>query len=121
MSSLQPAQISYRNKWLEARNLKAENLKLYPVIGNAMQPKFNDGDYVMVNTTKTIVEDHKTYGLIVRGSFKIRRLITMDNGDLSICCNIVNTAKCNEVIKKSKILKDVLILGLVVHSQGSIH
>jgi len=120
VNKVPPAQISYRIEWLEARKLKAENLTPYPVTGNGMMPMLNDGDYVMLDSSRTTVEDHKIYGLMVRGEFKIRHLVAMGNGDLITYCSYVHATKNNEVIKKLKIKKDVLILGLVVHRQGSV-
>ncbi len=114
------AKISYRVEWLEARNLKAENLKLYPVTGDGMQPVLFDGDYVMLDSSKTVIENYKIYGIMVKGEFRIRRLLIMHNGDLSTYCDYVNASKGNEIIKISNIEKDVLILGLAIHRQGSI-
>ncbi|MBV8659753.1 MAG: helix-turn-helix domain-containing protein [Burkholderiales bacterium] len=68
-------QLPFRANFLRARGLKPEACKLMTVRGDSMRPELRDGDTIIVDTSRTRVEDGEIYVVWFDGQLYVKHLI----------------------------------------------
>lgn len=56
--------LCFSRRWIAQRGLSASNLRVIDVIGESMQPRLNDGDKVLVDTSDTAPKSGRAYVLL---------------------------------------------------------
>lgn len=102
---------TYREGFLKRLGLNAKDLRIVFVKGESMLPTIDDGDKVLVDTSKKRIIDMKIYAIVVGGDLKIKRLKRLFNGSIEIISD--NQAHGTETITPE--MQDYLyIIGQVV-------
>lgn len=102
---------TYREGFLKRLGLKAKDLRIVFVKGESMLPTIDDGDKVLVDTSKQRIIDMKIYAIVVGGDLKIKRLKRLFDGSIEIISD--NQAHGTETITPE--MHDYLyIIGQVV-------
>lgn len=75
---------TYKESFLRRNGLKAKDLRIVYVRGDSMMPTIDDGDKVLVDTSRTRIIDQKIYAIATGGDLKIKRLRKLYDGSVEI-------------------------------------
>jgi len=76
-----PGGLKFRSESLQRRRLAPENMLTVFVHGNSMQPTMDEGDLVMLDSSKNSVIDGEVFGIIgPDGETRLKRLFQMMDG-----------------------------------------
>ena len=70
----QAAPLAFRADWMRDRNLNPKNCVVVSVAGDSMVPTLHDGDLVLVDRSKTVIESMKVYAFNDDGFARVKRL-----------------------------------------------
>ncbi|MBW3513228.1 helix-turn-helix domain-containing protein [Shewanella sp. NKUCC01_JLK] len=76
--------LSFRKNWLKYRGLKPENLKVVYAKGNSMEPAIHSGDSLLVDISKTTLEDGCIFVLRLGDDLYAKRLQKLFDGGIEI-------------------------------------
>ena len=74
--------LSFRASWFKKKGLHPEACKALYVRGRSMEPKLEDWDTVLIDTSDTDLIDGEIYAVTYKGSFYIKTLERVDGGIL---------------------------------------
>lgn len=112
-------QLSFSLDWIQRKGFIPRDLKLMKVRGDSMNTVLNDGDMVLINTSRTDIIDGKIYAIGVGGEAKIKRLKRSFDGGLVIMSDNPSDIYKDEILSPND-MKYVKVFGLAVHRQGDI-
>ena len=121
--AIMPEYIKTKNKlpfdrnWLQKHKLKPKYLKVLAVAGDSMMPTMEDGDSVLIDTSKTNIVDRKIYAVIIGGECKIKRLTQKFDGSVIVSSD--NPIHPTETIAPED-LEHLYIIGQAVYRSGMI-
>jgi len=72
--------LAFRRDWLAKRHLSPASLVIVDVRGDSMEPKLQDGDLVLVDTSQTDIANGKTYVLRMDGHLLVKNLQRIPHG-----------------------------------------
>ncbi len=70
----------FRASFFKARKLKPENCRALRVSGRSMEPALDDGDAVMIDTSKIHIVDGEIYAVMVQGELFIKYVDRLPGG-----------------------------------------
>lgn len=81
------------------------SLKVVNCEDNAMSPRINNGDYVLIDAEKTSVEDGKTYAIDYGGEIRFRLVLKGFDGSLTLVSGDPNGNHSREIVPTNQIDK----------------
>ena len=111
------AQLAFRKDWLRRLGLQTRQLALVRADGDSMQPTINDGDALLIDTSKRHLTDGHIYVMRINDELRAKRLQRLVDGSVRISSD--NTIYADEVINAAD-LDQLHILGRVVWKGGLI-
>lgn len=110
-------QLPFDSQWLQKHRLKPKDLKVLYVAGDSMIPTMEDGDSVLIDTSKTKIIDRKIYAIVIGGECKIKRLSQRFDGSVQVISD--NPQHQTETIQPHE-LEHLFIIGQAVYRSGMI-
>ena len=111
------AQLAFRKDWLRRLGLQTRQLALVRADGDSMQPTINDGDALLIDTSKRHLTDGHIYVMRINDELRAKRLQRLVDGSVRVSSD--NAIYTDEVIDASD-LDQLHILGRVVWKGGLI-
>ncbi|MCK7581818.1 MAG: S24 family peptidase [Chromatiales bacterium] len=111
------AQLAFRKDWLRRIGLQTCQLALVRADGDSMQPTINDGDALLIDTSKCQLTDGHIYVMRINDELRAKRLQRLVDGSVRVSSD--NTIYADEVVDASD-LDQLHILGRVVWKGGLI-
>ncbi len=102
---------AFNQKWLDRRNLSANNLSVIQVRGDSMEPKFSDNDLVLLDHSQNEAKDGFIYTIRVGNELYVKSIQTVGE-------EVVYMVSANRDYPPQKITpnEDAQIIGRVVAS-----
>ncbi|MCG8998137.1 S24 family peptidase [Laribacter hongkongensis] len=72
--------ISFRVRWLQTKHLNPKNCKALYVRGRSMEPKLEDWDTVLIDTSQTEIIDGEIYAICLQDEFFIKTVERIAGG-----------------------------------------
>ncbi|MCW8960170.1 MAG: hypothetical protein OQK29_01320 [Ignavibacteriaceae bacterium] len=108
-------ELPFDAEWLRKHGLKAKNLMVNYVRGDSMEPTMNDGDSILIDTSRTNIIDRNIYAIVLGGDLKVKRLVQKFNGSIEVISD--NPMHETEIISGSD-LEYLHIIGEAVYRSG---
>lgn len=105
----------FRARWFQAKGIKPGDCRALYVHGDSMAPILNDGDTVLIDTSKTEVRDDSIYALVYGEELYVKRLFRLPGGGLELRAD--NPRHPNREVSGAD-LERVHILGMMVWRAG---
>lgn len=111
--------LAFRNEWLMTKPFSIPDLVLVTAEGDSMEPGINDGDILLVDTSRREIRDGKVYVLEVAGDVRVKRLFWRADGSLLISSDSQSPDHRDEEVPAGA-LEIMRIVGQVVWRGGEI-
>jgi phage repressor protein C with HTH and peptisase S24 domain len=109
--SLVKRRLSFRKNWIDYRGLKPNKLKVVYAKGDSMEPTINSGDGLLVDISKTVLEDGSIFVLRLGDDLYAKRLQQRFDGGVEI---ISDNKEYKSQIVPANELNMLQIIGRVV-------
>lgn len=74
----------YPEDFFRRHGLRPENLKAFRLSGESMQPMLQDGCWIVVDTTRTVIIDKRIYALSVGSELMVKQLLKGVDGKIIV-------------------------------------
>lgn len=109
------APIFFRADWLASQGLKAKHLTARKISGNSMAPGLNDGDTVLIDTSRTTPKDGAVFAINYEGELVIKRMIR-DQGQWWLSSDNPDKTRYPNKLCAGELC---LVIGQCVHKQST--
>lgn len=109
------APLFFRADWLKKEGLKADNLTARKISGDSMSPGLQDGDTVLIDTSRIEPKDGKVFAVNYEGELVIKRMIR-DAGQWWLASDNPDKTRYPHKLCAGDLC---LIIGQCVHKQST--
>lgn len=110
--------LHFTKKWMKKKGAELEDLMIFPVRGESMQPTLWDGDKVTVHRGLNRVRSGRMFALAYAGEARVKRLYTLADGRLRVVSDNADKHQFPDELIEGEHLNNVLIIGQVIHKMG---
>lgn len=110
----EPRQLALRKDFLISKQINAINCKMIYMQGHAMSPLLQDGDTLLIDTSKLSIIDGEIYAILLNTQLYIRKIERLDSKILLKPANINH----EKIILKNDELQNFIILGQIIWRAG---
>lgn len=111
--------LAFRTEWLRSKGLRAESLRAVYARGESMAPRIQNGDILLVDTTRRPIVDGAVYAVRYDRDVRVKRLTWRFDGALIIRSDNPDPAYRDEIVPREQ-LEAVNLLGRVVWVGGDV-
>lgn len=112
-------QVAFRDDWLRAKGWKTTALRAVSAQGRSMEPRIQDGDLLMVDTSDATIKNGKVYAIRDQTGDRVKRLFVGHDGSLRIRSDNPAPEFPEEVVPASKV-EHIHVIGRVVWIGGAV-
>ena len=109
---------AFRTSFIRKERLRKESLMSAYAAGDSMEPRIQDGDSLLIDTSKTEVRDGCVYAIAWDEELRAKRLFRTPSGGVLIRSD--NREKYPEFELKPENLGGLTIIGQVIHVSGRV-
>jgi phage repressor protein C with HTH and peptisase S24 domain len=109
------APLFFRADWLKSEGLKAKNLTARKISGDSMSPGLQDGDTVLIDTSRIELKDGKVFAVNYEGELVIKRMMR-DAGQWWLASDNPDKTRYPHKLCAGDLC---LIIGQCVHKQST--
>lgn len=111
--------VAFLGDWLRDKGWHAKSLRAAPARGRSMEPRIQDGDLLLIDTSDKIIQNGRIYAIRDGTGRRAKRLFNGADGALHIRSDNPAPEFAPEVIPADK-LEHIEIIGRVVWIGGSV-
>ena len=108
--------LAFRAEWIRKMRLSPAKLVAFMASGDSMEPRIQDGDALVIDTSQRQIMDGKVYALYYEGGERVKRLFKKPDGSLLVRSD--NSSKYPDMLVPVNELEYIRIIGRVVHIAG---
>lgn len=105
----------FRTRWFQAKGARPQDCRALYVHGASMEPTLLDGDTVLIDTTRTAIDDDAIYALLYHGELYIKRLFRLPGGSVELRSD--NPRHPSRPIQRAD-TEHLLVLGRMIWRAG---
>ena len=108
--------IAFRADWIREMHLRPSALKAVFAHGDSMEPRIQDGDALVVDTSQQRIIDGRVYAIYYEGGERVKRLFNSPGGGLLLRSDNPNYP---DILVQPSDVNYVRVIGRVVHIAGN--